>query len=213
MQQHGNIRGAGEVPDGEQGEQHQHRTGKRVEEEFERRVDPPRPAPDADDEIHRDQHPFEEHIENNEVERAECAHHHGLEDKEGEHVFTHVFLYRLPACQHADRRQRGGKQHKQHADAIDPHAIAHAELRQPCEVLDKLEAGLGSIEFAPEQQAEREDDQAGPKRRPAGVGGNRRLIAAHREDDGAAEQRQPGNQREQRETSLVHHFTGKSGKW
>src|SRR5271166_6020334 len=44
-------------------QQHQHRAEQRVEEELERGIDAALPAPDADDQVHRDQHGLEEHIE------------------------------------------------------------------------------------------------------------------------------------------------------
>src|SRR5581483_9166773 len=47
-------------------EQHEHRSGERVEEELDRGVELSRPAPDADDEVHRHEHDFPEEIEEEE---------------------------------------------------------------------------------------------------------------------------------------------------
>jgi hypothetical protein len=49
-------------------QKHQQRCGKRVEEESEARIDPPRMSPDADDEEHRDKAALEEKIEQHEIE-------------------------------------------------------------------------------------------------------------------------------------------------
>ena len=55
----------------EQRDQHQHRAEQRVEEELDRRVLVPRAAPDADQEVHRQEHDFPEDVEEEEVERDE----------------------------------------------------------------------------------------------------------------------------------------------
>ena len=55
------------VVDIDDGGKHQHRTGHRVQEEFDRRVDAALVAPDADQKIHRHQANFPEHIKQEEV--------------------------------------------------------------------------------------------------------------------------------------------------
>src|SRR5258707_1150587 len=57
----------------EDAEQHQDRAGQRVQEKLDRRIELPRPAPNADDEVHRHQHQLPEHVEQEEVEREEYA--------------------------------------------------------------------------------------------------------------------------------------------
>ena len=94
MQQHLDVGGAGRPVHGHDREQHQHRAGERVEEELEGGIDPPLAAPDADDEEHRDQHALEEHVEQEEIERAEHADHQRLEHEERDHVFLHARLDR-----------------------------------------------------------------------------------------------------------------------
>src|SRR6185369_2896496 len=58
-------------------EKHHDRAEERVEEELDRRVELPRPAPNADQEVHRDEHHFPEYVEEEEVEGREDAHHAG----------------------------------------------------------------------------------------------------------------------------------------
>ena len=62
--------------------QHQHRTCQRVQEEFDRRIEPPLAAPDADQEIHRHEHHFPENVEEHEIERHENAEHARLQQQE-----------------------------------------------------------------------------------------------------------------------------------
>ena len=162
LHQHGDIGAAGDRPHGEQGQQHEHRAGQGVEEELEGGIDPARAAPDADDEVHRDQHTFEEDVEDHEIQRAEHADHHGFQHQEGEHEFAHPGLDAFPAGEDAERGERGGEQDEEDGNPVHAHFIGDADRRQPVDALDKLEAGAGGVEPHPEQQREREDDQAGP---------------------------------------------------
>src|SRR5581483_2444413 len=52
-------------------EQHQDRSGQRVQEKLDRGVELSRPAPHADDEIHGDEDHFPEHKKQKEIERHE----------------------------------------------------------------------------------------------------------------------------------------------
>ena len=73
-------------------EQHQHRTSQRIEEEFDRRVQPPLAAPHADQEIHRHEHHFPENVEQHEIERHENAEHAGLQQQQQDVVFLFAFV-------------------------------------------------------------------------------------------------------------------------
>ena len=66
----------------------------------------PRPAPDADQEVHRQQHHFPEHVEQEEVERQEDAEHARFQQQEQDAVGLHVLLDRPAGAhrQHADER-------------------------------------------------------------------------------------------------------------
>jgi hypothetical protein len=67
----------------DQREQEEQRTEQGIEEELERRINPVRAAPDADDQVQRDQRSFEEDIEQHAVERREDAVHQAGHDQEG----------------------------------------------------------------------------------------------------------------------------------
>src|SRR3989441_10413255 len=58
-----------------------------VEDELDRRVNAVGAAPDADDEVHRDQHRLPEDVEEEEVEADEHAEHPRLEDQHRDHEF------------------------------------------------------------------------------------------------------------------------------
>ena len=58
--------------DDDRGE-HQQRAGHRVDDELDRRAQPSRPAPDADQDVERDQHRLEEDVEEQQILRGEDA--------------------------------------------------------------------------------------------------------------------------------------------
>ncbi len=62
--------------------QHQDRAEHCVQHEFQRGIDAPPVSPDADQEIHRDQHHFPEQEEQEQVERNEDADHSGFENEQ-----------------------------------------------------------------------------------------------------------------------------------
>src|SRR5213080_261016 len=83
------IRGEVEVEDRDQ---HEDRAEQRVEEELDRRIFPSRAAPDADQEVHRKEHRLPEDEEEEEIERAEDAHHARVEETEERVVALHALL-------------------------------------------------------------------------------------------------------------------------
>ena len=65
------LMGEGQAQDRDQ---HQQAAGLGEDEELDRRVDPPFMAPDADQQVHRHQHRFPEHEEQEQIHRQEHAH-------------------------------------------------------------------------------------------------------------------------------------------
>ena len=137
------VGAAGLEIDPDDRQERQHRAKQGVEEEFEGGIDAPRPAPDADDQEHRHQHALEEHIEQDEVEGAENADHHRLEDEKGDHVLAHLGVHVGPAGGDAEHGQEGRQQHEEQRDAVDPHVVVDRKAADldPARVLDELEGG------------------------------------------------------------------------
>ena len=77
-------------------EQHQHRAEQRIKEKLDRGIKLARAAPDADQQIHRNQHRFPENEEQKEIQRHEDAQHTGLENQKPNVIFLHPVLDRLP---------------------------------------------------------------------------------------------------------------------
>jgi hypothetical protein len=115
-------------PDHDQ--QQQHRACKRVEEKLDGGVFATRTAPDADKEIHRQQHHFPEHVEEEHVERNKHAHHARVEQQEHRKVA-------LQGLRDTEGRERGeetdqrSEQHHRHRKSVDTQKILDADLAEP----------------------------------------------------------------------------------
>ncbi len=112
-------------------QQHQHRAGQRVQEELDGRVQPPVAAPDADQEVHRDQHHFPEQVEEEEIERHEDAQHARLQQQEENVVFLLADLDGAPGRKDGDGAQQRGQHHQQEADAVDSQRVVRADGGNP----------------------------------------------------------------------------------
>ena len=186
-QQARNVGGAGIPVHCHDGEQHQHRADEGVEKELVAGLDALGAAPDTDDQEHRQQRAFEEHIEHRQIERGEHADHQRLEDQEYDHVFLEAVLD-FPACQHGKRHQQSGQHHEQHRNAVDTDAITNG-VADPGLVHHELEARIGRIERLPHGQRGREHHQRDAKCDPAD--GADRLLR-HEQQHYRASERQPG---------------------
>ncbi|QYU71032.1 division plane positioning ATPase MipZ [Leptolyngbya sp. 15MV] len=135
-------------------DQHQHRAQQRVEEELVAGVDTVRPAPDADDEIHRDQAGLEHDVEQEQVLRREHADHQRFHEQERGHVFAHALVDRLPACEDADRHQEHAEDDQHQRDAVD--AQCPLETREQVRPLGELPLRAADVVIGPQQDTERE---------------------------------------------------------
>ena len=87
------------------GDEHQDAAGHRVEDELHRRVDAAVVAPDADEEIHRDEDEVPEHVEQEDVERGEDAEHRRLEEQHEDRELLDLLVDALPRRQQRNRRE------------------------------------------------------------------------------------------------------------
>jgi hypothetical protein len=167
-----------------------------IEKELERGVDPPRAAPDADDQKHRDQAAFEEQIEQDQIQRDEDADHQRFEHEEGDHEFLDALLDRGPAGQDAERHQERGQNDERQRDSVDAQMVADGAA-EPGEVFLELKAGFRAVELGPGVEREAECHRGGEERdaareRVAGL-----AFACHQECHQDAEQRKERDRRQQ----------------
>ncbi len=186
---------AGLVVQVHQRDQHQQRAEQRVEEELEGRVDLVRATPDADDEVHRDQRGFEEHVEQQAVHGAEHADHEAREDQERAHVLVHALGDRLPGRDHHDHRDEGRQRHEPERDAVQAQVVVHVEALDPEDLLDELRRGGAVVEVAVERQRHGQADQRADQRDPAD--GARLIVAPEGQQQGTEGDRRPDGKTQQ----------------
>ena len=133
---------------GQHSQQHQHRAGQGVEEELDRRVQPPAAAPDADDEVHRHQHDLPEDVEQEHVQHHEDAEHARLQEQEESVVLLDALLDRRPRAQDRQPADDHREQDHQVAEPVDAQVVLGAQRRDPVVPLDQLEVAVGAFEGA-----------------------------------------------------------------
>jgi hypothetical protein len=172
----------------EDAEQHHHAADQRVEEELDRRVQPPVAAPDADEEVHRHQHDLPEQEEQQEVERNERADHAGLEHQQEDVVLLHALPDGRPRRQDRDRAQQRRHQDQQDAEAVDAEEVVSPDRRDPRHALDELVLGAGAVVPEPQRHRHHEPEDRDDVRDPPD---QILLTPAHEEQqDGPRERRE-----------------------
>ncbi|MHC2218229.1 hypothetical protein ACVIGV_003617 [Rhizobium leguminosarum] len=158
----------------------------RVEEELERRIDPAFATPDADDQVHRDQHRFPENVEQEQVERAEHPQHQRLHGEQTDHERLDLAVDRNPRGEHTDRTQQRGQEHEERAYPVDTKRISDPERGHPRALLCELHLVGRGVESGQHGDAEGEVKDCDTQRCPA-----HRIVAAEKHQN-----RCPGDGRE-----------------
>ena len=192
------------------GDEHQRAAEHGVDEELDRRVDPPlhdpaaevvgavRIAPAADQEIHRDQRQLPEDEEEYQVERHEDADHPRFEQQHQGQVRAQPLADPFPGEDQHEHRDQRGEQHQEQAQAIDAHQVFDVELRHPGRAFDELHARLAVAPADPQQARHGERGEADQQRPPL-------LEPLPRQD----QQHQRADQREEddgREYREIRHY-------
>ena len=140
-------------------QQHQDGAGQGVEEEFDGGVEFARASPDPDQQVHRDEHGFPEHEEEEEIERHKDAEHAGLKKQKPDVVFLDAILDRGPGREDRDPSQKRGEHDQQEGNAINAEHIPRADGRNPVPrpALDELESRLEALR--PEHWDQRQRNQ------------------------------------------------------
>jgi len=142
--------------DSDDGHQHQDASCHGVKEELDCRVHPSlRVAPDADQEIHGDQHDLPEYVKQDEVEGHQGSHHTGFEKEKGDHELLDPFLDGTEGTQNAKNGEKGGEEHQEEANPIDAEMIADPVILNPG--MQLLELHLMGCVIEEKKQGQREE--------------------------------------------------------
>ncbi len=139
--------------------QHQQRTQQGVEKELERGIDPVRPAPDTNHQIHRDQRGLEKNVEQHGVQRCEYTIHQARHDQERRQVLCHSLLDHFPARQHHQHGNEAIQHQEQYRYAVHTQVIVHREEFDPRRFFDKLHGRLGAVKISDQWQGHQQAEQ------------------------------------------------------
>ena len=208
------------VVEHQDGQQHEHAAEERVEEKLDGGILAPRTAPDADEEIHRQQHHLPEHIKEEKVERHEDAQHAGDEQQKQDVIGLDVLGDR-PARGRGQHRQERGQHDQREADAVNSQQVFDAEGLDPGQFDDRLHRRITEPELRrprrPEErrnghpQRQHEHNGGGDQRGPADE-----VLASLRHDRQRQKRRHEGGQeddgRQGPEGGLDERISGRHGK-
>jgi len=158
--------------EGQHDQQHQHRADQSIYEELDGGVNPAGASPDADQEVHGQQHDLPEDVEEEEVQRHEGAHHAGFQEQEEGVVALHAGLD-PPGSGDAEEAEQGGQEHHREGQAVHTDEVFDVKGRNPSGVFDELEALLlvdaetGAAELRKERCGDDQNGQREDQRRPA----------------------------------------------
>ena len=168
-------------------DQHEQAAGHGEEDELHGRVDAATTAPDADQEIHRDEHGLPEDIEEEQVLGDEDADHARLEQEHEGRELLDPLVDRPPRREQGDRRQEGGQEDQEQADAVDADVVIEPPA-EPGGPFDELRPARGAVEAGQEGQGRGKRQEGHGQGRDAD--GLVRAALEEQERDGAGERQE-----------------------
>src|SRR3990172_9766392 len=130
----------------QQGDQHEYRTQEGIEKELDRGIHPPRPAPYADDQEHRDQHGLPENIKEDGVQGGKGADHAAFQNEESRQVLGDSVFDHLPGGNDDQDRREGGQYDQRQGYPVYPKVIMDIEGLDPHEFLAELHGPEAVVE-------------------------------------------------------------------
>jgi hypothetical protein len=192
------------IPEADHRGQHEQAADQRVEEELDRRVLPARSTVRPDDEVHRDQHDLEEHVEQEHVGGREDADHRALEGQQQREVAGHrppAVLDVVPGGQDHQRGEHRDQHQHDQGDAVRGEREPGVPARDPGVRLAELEPLATGLKGDPHDDAEHQHRQ-----RPAERDDLRELLLGLRHDGHhhGTHQREHREDGQERETHASH---------
>jgi hypothetical protein len=129
--------------------EHQQRPGHRVDDELDRRERPPRPAPDADEHVERDQHRLERRVEEKQVLRREHGDDRARQEEHQPEVRASAVAAGPEGIGDRRRHEDHGRADEPQREPVEADVVRDAEVLEPLHLLLRLEVA------APELEAER----------------------------------------------------------
>ncbi len=143
-------------------DQQQNAACQRIQEELDGGVQPVRSAPHSDEKIHRDQHRFPEHIEQDEIQCREDADHGGFHNEQHGHEAADPRFDRAPGDRDTERHEHGRHQDERQADPVQPQMVMNGRGRDPDHILGKLHLARRGVEQPPEGKRDQQISDRDP---------------------------------------------------
>ena len=194
----------------DQRDQHQQRAEQGVQKELERCVNLVRPAPDADDQVHRNQRGFKEHVEQHAVDGAEHADHQAAEDQESAHVLVHALGDHLPGRDHHDHVDERSQQHEPQRNSVNPQVVIDVETFDPRALFDELHRRRAQLEPVVQRQRDQKAGNSADQRNPAHNLGM--LIATERQQHDTKKDRCPDGETQQTHFGVPSYLPGQTNQ-
>ena len=172
-----------------QRDQHQQGAEQGVQEKLESGVDLVWAAPDADDQVHRDQGGLKKDVEQDAVQSTEHANHQTRQNQESGHVLVHFAGDDLPARNDHDHVDERGQQHKPQRNAVQPQVVVHIEALNPRSFFDKLHGRSAELKARIQRQRDQETGDRADERKPAHSAGL--AVMTEGQQDNAESNRRP----------------------
>jgi len=141
-------------------EKHDDRSGEGVQEKLDGGVEATIAAPDADQEVHGNEHHFPENVKEEEIQGNENADHAGLQQEKKNVIFLGALVNRAPRREDGDHPEESGKHDEQKANAVDSEMIFRADRRNPIGGFLKGEAAPLWLEPADQRKRDQKTEYA-----------------------------------------------------
>src|SRR5256885_4337923 len=152
----GQVKGAGDVVEPDDADEHQDGASHGVEHELDGGVDAALVSPDANEEGHGNEHDFPEKEKEKEVQGKKHADDADLEHQEHDEKFLDARLDAGPGGKHGDDGQEGSEDDQKEADAVESQVVVDGWNIDPLGELFELIAGDTDLHFGNEQQGKEE---------------------------------------------------------
>ena len=147
-------------PEDDDRRQHQQRPGHRVDHERRRRAQAARPAPDADQDVDRDQHRLEEDVEDEQVLGGEDADDRARQEEQQAVVGAAAVASRPERVGDRDRADDDGQAGEEEREAVEADVVGDTEIAEPAVLVAQLQA-LREVELL---ERDREEHDLGERR-------------------------------------------------
>src|ERR687892_251504 len=151
-------------------DEHEQRPDHRVDDELHRRTEPPWPAPDADEDVERDQHGLPEDVEEDEVLGREDADRGAFEEEQEAQVDAGPLAPDPEPVADRRRRDNDGEADEPEREVVETDLVGDVEVREPHLFRAGLRGAHREVEVErrshPEGELGERDEKGEPARGP-----------------------------------------------